>query len=304
MGRDYFLDKDLVLDRDNNIYYVYSNINPFGYIYAILKYVFTGKGLWKGYERALKYYGIHNVLKVKQEFIHECCYGVSFPVLRKSAISNHLKPEEKIREIIKHPSQSKQELTLLEIIQYIHTSRLGVSGSLLTNTYHELSDLDIVIYGCKESLNVIESFEGFNDDEEWIYETSKNYGLELDLVKKLYTRKIRGKYYNNVKYSILFVDDKPQRYCEDVCIPTHKRVKIKAEIEPDCKALFYPSKVSLYHVEGDEKVDNLVSYEGIYSYLLYSSRKIEVDGLLVKCENSSQVIVGDRNVGGRVRRIL
>ena len=302
MGRDYFLDKDIVIDREGNIYMVYSNVNPYGYIYAMLKYVYTGKGLWRGYERALKYYGVHNVLKLNQEFLLEPCQGVSFPVLRTSQISKHLKPEEKTLEIIKHPN-SKQHLAFLKIYEALNVSSVGVTGSLLADIYHENSDVDIVVYGCKEALDVMNNFSGFEEDSEWVIETVRNYKLPLDIVKSLYDKRTRG-IVDGVKYSILFVNPRPQRPCEEVCKRVGE-VTIEADIESCCEALFYPSKVYLHNVRSSSSIkpELLISYEGIYSTLLFKAKRIEAKGMLVQCDRPI-IVIGDRDVPGYVRRIL
>ncbi|MBB5253202.1 nucleotidyltransferase [Sulfurisphaera ohwakuensis] len=305
MGRDYFLDKDLIISKDNNIYVVYSNINPFGYIYAYLKYIYTGKGIWKGYERVLRYYGVHNLLKVNQEYIYEPCYDVSFPILRKSMIVKHLKPEEKMRKIIRK-SENKLESLALEIYDYVNIKNIGITGSLLAGISHENSDIDFVIYGIKDTIDFLESFQGFDEDKDWISETIKNYDISLNLAKDLYDRRVRGMY-KGIKYSFLFVNDKVEKYCNIVC----KRIgegEIIANIDDKFNSLFYPSVVTLSNVsiiKGSSAPQLLVSYEGIYSMLLYKSNRVYVKGMLMRCEDGEvKMIIGDRDVKGYIRRIL
>jgi|GEM_PF-305541 len=307
MGRDYFLDKDIIVDKDRNIYLVFSNVNPYGYIYAMLKYVYTGKGLWKGYERVLKYYGVNNMLRLSQEFLMEPCCDVTFPILRLSSVSKHLKPEEKALELIKHASGSKHEISFLELYTALGVRQIGITGSLLAGINHENSDLDIVIYGCEDTLHVMNNFDGFEEDKDWIVETSRNYGLTLDYSKQLYDKRTRG-VIKGIKFSILFVDPRPQRPCKEVC-KRKGEITITAEVENgSCDALFYPSKVILHNVNVVSgkvglKPEILVSYEGIYSTLLFKSRKIEANGMLVECEKPI-IVVGDRDVHGYIRRIL
>jgi Uncharacterized protein conserved in archaea len=101
MGRDYFFDRDIIIDKEGNVYTILTNYNPPGYVFAYLKYVYTGKGLWKGYERIFKKYGVHNLIKINQMFTFESCYDASFPIVLLSNISRHLKPEERLQEILK-----------------------------------------------------------------------------------------------------------------------------------------------------------------------------------------------------------
>ncbi|BCU70419.1 nucleotidyltransferase [Stygiolobus caldivivus] len=307
MGRGYFLDKDVLVDKDWDIYLVYSNVNPYGYVYAMLKYTYTGKGLWRGYERVLKYYGVKNMVRLNQEFSMEPCNGVTFPILKLSRVFKHLKPEEKVTELIRRSPKSMQEAIFLDVYTALGVTEVGVTGSLLVGINHSKSDLDVVVYGCKNALDVMSNFNGFEEDKEWVIETSRNYGLSIDHSRQLYDKRMRG-LIKGVKFSILFVDPRPQRPCKDVC-KRRGEITIKAELESgDCKALFYPSEVPLYNVNilsGETKLRPkiLVSYEGIYSALLFSSRKIEAKGMLVECERPI-IVVGDRDVPGYIRRVL
>lgn len=302
MGRSYFLDKDIIVDKNQSIYVVFTNYNPPGYVFAYIKYVYTDKGLWKGYERVLPYYGVKNLLKLNQRFSYEPCYDVSFPILNFSEIRYHYKPEEKFEEILKKSSNTKLEVTMLEIISKIKLNlRIGISGSILLGIHHESSDIDFVIYGKKEIEDFINNFEGFEEDKDWIFETSKNYSLPIDLVKTLYTKKIRG-VYKGVKYSFLFVDDQPWKYCENVCRRVGE-IELEGEMSGgDVSSLIYPSS-TVFYTEKD--IYKIISYEGIFNYLMYKGGKAVVKGMLMLCKNGEKlIIIGDRDVGGYIRPIV
>ncbi|BFH73289.1 nucleotidyltransferase [Sulfurisphaera javensis] len=305
MGRDYFLDKDIIIGKDGNIYVVYSNINPFGYVYAYLKYIYTGKGIWKGYERALKYYGVHNLLKVNQEFVYEPCYNVSFPIIYESNVLKHLRPEDKIKEVIKSPKNILENIAL-EIYDKIGVRNIGITGSLLAGISHSSSDIDFVIYGIKDGLDFLNSFNGFERDEDWILETSKNYGISIEDAKELYDLRVRG-IYKGVKYSFLFVYPYPLKYCDKVCKNVGEG-EIVADISDNTYSIFYPSIVVLDNIsllKGEITPKTLTSYEGIYSMLLFKSKRIHARGMLMECNNGESIlIIGDRNVKGYVRRLL
>ncbi|WP_252897042.1 hypothetical protein [Metallosphaera hakonensis] len=65
------MDKDAFSDKDGNFGFVITNQNPPGYLFGYIKYTFTGTGLWKGYDRILKYYGVHNLMRSPQTFSME-----------------------------------------------------------------------------------------------------------------------------------------------------------------------------------------------------------------------------------------
>ncbi|AWR97314.1 nucleotidyltransferase [Acidianus sulfidivorans JP7] len=304
MGRSYFLDKDLIIDKDDNIFTIITNYNPPGYVFAYLKYKYEGNGLWKGYNRILKYYGVKNLMQISntQEFLYEPCYDVKYPVLRTSKVKYHYKPEEKLTEIISKSHYTELEITMLDLLSKLEINlKIGIGGSLLLGIFHSKSDIDFIIYGKKSILDFINNFEGFEPDKEWIYETSRNYSLDLDLVKSIYTKKTRG-IYRNIKYSFLFVDDVPWKYCETVCHKM-KEIEIEGIIEGGSpNALIYPSSALLH---SSNKVYKVVSYEGIFNYVMYLGGKVKVKGMLMKCEDEEDVIIiGDREVGGYIRPIL
>lgn len=301
MGRNYFLDKDIIKDKNDNIYIVLTNYNPSGYIFAYIKYVYTGKGIWKGYERVFPYYGVKNLMKLNQKFEHEPCYDASFPILNISDIKYHYKPEEKIKEFIEKSHNTKLEILALELLSKIRLNlKIGIGGSLLLGIHHPNSDIDFIVYGKKDIEDFINNFEGFEEDKDWIYETAKNYSLSVDAVKTLYTKKTRG-VYKGVKYSFLFVDDKPWKYCENIC-KRMAEVELEGEIEGDVNSLIYPSS-AIFYAKND--VYTILSYEGIFSYLLYKGGKARVRGMLMLCKNGEKLIViGDREVGGYIRSNL
>lgn len=289
------LDKDALLTREGMVYVVFTNYNPPGYRFAYLKYVYTGKGLWRGYERALKRYGVHNVLKLSQEFLFEPCYGVSFPVVRLSEVVKAFRPLEALRNLVRWDALSQ---AALELIQLLGSEGLGVGGSYMLGIQHEGSDLDLVVYGQRKAFEVLESFEGGEVDRQWLVEAAENYGLEAEEVRELYSVKLRG-VYRGLKYSISFVDPRPKGYCKDVCT---KLGPFEGEVELNPNqygALVYPSEV-----EAKSGVDKVVSYEGIFSWLLYSSRKVKARGMLMKCGSEKVLLLGDRDVPARVRRVL
>lgn len=300
--RDYFLDRDLIKDKEGNIYTILTNYNPYGYVFAYLKYVYTGKGLWKGYERVLKEYGVHNLIKLRQKFSFEPCYDVSFPVVMISEIREHLKPEEKMNEILNRLEDDDLELILLDFIEHnmVGYKNIGITGSLLAGIQHRDSDIDIVIYGEKEALDFIETFQGFDIDYNWIIEANINYGI--DFADKLYDRKRRG-IYKGKRFSILFVDDKPWRYCEHICI-NREKARIRAKIVGDYRSLVYPSTAYIDTIFDGPHIDYIISYEGLYSSLLFGEKEIIAEGRLMECDDVNILLIGDREIKGIVKPIL
>ncbi|MEM0293506.1 MAG: nucleotidyltransferase domain-containing protein [Saccharolobus sp.] len=297
MERRYFLDRDLIIDKLNNIYTIFTNYNPPGYVFAYLKYIYTGKGLWRGYERVFKQYGVHNLIKIQQENNFEYCYDAPFPIVYLSNIKKHIKPEEELNRLLKRSINDDVVLALIDFVEnYVKVKDVGVTGSIALGIHHENSDIDIIIYGCKNALDFIESFEGFKKDEQWIIETNTNYGI--DYANLLYDNKRRG-IYKGRKISVLFVYDKPWKYCEEVCKKKGK-VRFRATVLGDCQALFYPS-IALVISKNEYRVSKIISYEGIFSLALFGRKEVMVEGMLMECQEENVVIIGDREVRGFIR---
>ncbi len=294
MGREYFLDKDAIIDRQGNIGFVFTNQNPPGYVFGYTKYIYTGRGLWRGYERVLKYYGVHNLVDSPQKFSVEPCYGVEFPVISLSQVRKRLYPEEGFRKILSN--ERKVDLApLFSLLDKIPNIRLGITGSYLIGIEHANSDVDMVIYGCKDAYDFLSTFQGGSPDKEWVADTARNYSLEIEEVKSLYDVRTRG-IYRGMKYSFLFVDDKPHPYCRDVCFPV-REVTIQGEIQGDCRSLFYPAVAELYSRDYYE----IVSWEGIYSMALFKGGLARIRGLEMNCSGRRVILVGDRRVKGSIR---
>ncbi|QKR00005.1 hypothetical protein GWK48_06095 [Metallosphaera tengchongensis] len=295
MGRSYFLDKDGIIDKNGDIYFTISNVNGPGFVYAYRKYVFTGNGLWKGYERVLRNYGVHNLVKSQQKFMFDPCQNVDFPTIMTSDIRKHLLPEQAFRHLLTNERKSFLTDYLLGLLEPVTNSRLGVTGSLLLGIEHKNSDIDILVYGCKRAEDFLTEFRGGEPDKDWLRETSINYSLEEDLVKDLYDSRIRG-IFKGIKYSVHFVDETPRRYCMDVC--TQKGdIRLQGEIEGECQALFYPARAKFNSHEEYE----LISWEGIFSSSMYGRRKAEVRGIELACSGKRVIIIGDRNVQGYIK---
>ncbi len=305
MGRCYFLDKDIVIDRErNNIYQVLTNYNTkgLGYIFAMLKYERGEGDLWKGYRRVLKSYGVHNLVKLKQKFEYQPCLDANFPIVYMSQIGTHLKPEEGFKKVLEGKIDNDFAEVILSLANEIGSSSIGVGGSILTGIYHDQSDIDLIVYGYR-SLEIYFSLPELSIDTDWISETSINYGIPVEETKYLYDPKRRG-FFMGKKVSINFVDNKLVNLCENLCVQKEK-AELDVSVEKEqMEALFYPSRVRCDGSYKGRKVEEIISYEGIFSSLLFKGGRLNVSGVLMECEDGNKVIIGDRNFRGNIRRIM
>lgn len=313
-------DHDIVEDVDKSFLVVVGNLHPPNGLIAYLKYVRTNKRtLWKYgdtyYERILKTYSVRNLhqyVSKHQEFTYDEILNTYVPLIKLSSIRVYYYPELRFREIMSKASD-ELELTVLEFSDILRTyvknvsNYLGVTGSLLTKTHNvEASDIDMTIYGCRCSSEFLESLNNLSTSRpthEEISKQSKTHGLPFEVVAKIYPpfKKllIRGKVIN-----VIFVDDsQTHRYGSEIYVNLHP-IELVADIRPyDCRSLFYPSTAYIdrvFEVKYPESyvrhhdIAYVVSYEGLYSYVLYRGGRLRIRGILQKIipNNKYRVLVG------------
>lgn len=314
-------DHDIVENLLGGILVVVGNTHPPNGLIAYLKYVGSdGRTLWhRGntyYERVLKSYGVRNLhkyVRMFQEFTFDPVLNAYVPFIKSAYIRNYYYPEVRFQELLSR-AEDELELAVLEFADMFRSyvggvsSSLGVTGSLLTKTHNaEVSDADVVIYGCKcskEFMDGVENFTSLRPGYEALVRQSKTYGLPIEILSKIYPpfKKllVRGKAVN-----IIFVDDlQHPRYGSEVYV-TLRPVELLVEVlGNNCESLFYPSTSHIYKVIDvlhpkntdlkREPVTTIVSYEGLFSYQLYLGGRLRIKGLLQKIlpTNEYRVLVG------------
>jgi len=314
-----FLDHDLIIDRDNRIFVVVGNTHPKGLIIAYLKYVSSRKPtLWRGrgtyYERVLREYSVEEVLRVSSEsgaWFHDPTLGVSIPVVKVSDVLEWLKPEERLGELRKHVKDFV-ELVSVEVSDFVSSvtglsvGNMGVAGSVLAGIHGPHSDVDLVIYGCRESLEFVQtSLEMSKLPAERvaskILENSRILGIGPETYAKIIPP-YKFACFKGVPITFTFVDRRTYRYGDLVLRPL-KPVNLIAEVAGgDCKSLFYPSRTQVVRVLEGPAVKEIISYEAEYNYLLYRGGVLRISGMLEESvpDNEYYVVVGGRESKGYV----
>ncbi|MEM2376528.1 MAG: nucleotidyltransferase domain-containing protein [Sulfolobales archaeon] len=301
-------DHDIVGDDRNRFLIVIGNLHPPNGLIAYLKYVESAEEtLWRYrnvfYKRVLESYGVktlHKNIPKYQKFIYDYVFGTYVPVINLGIIKNYYYPEIRFREIISKASD-ELELTLLEftdiLMRYIKNinNYIGVTGSLLTKTHNvNVSDIDVVIYGCKCSKEFLESLSNFNilrPTYEELLKQSTIHGLPIEVLTRIYPP-FKKLLINDKLINVIFVDDsQPPRYGSEIYVNLHP-IELIAEVRPrDCKSLFYPSiayidkVIEITHpknISSHDEITYIASYEGLYSYVLYLGGRLRIRGILQK----------------------
>lgn len=328
-----FLDHDHVEDYGGRIYVVVGNTHPPSAVVAYLKYVPTTSATpWcrgsRCYERVVKRYGVDSVLSVAREYqeeVYDPSLGVTVPIVRLGTISSVYRPRERFQEVLRKPRDSV-EVDVVIAYEKIrggsraHPENIGIDGSIAVGIQNPLiSDVDLVVYGCREALEVVEvvrySFDRVPTEveAERLAKMSETYGLPLEVVraisapyKRLYMRQ------RNREVNITFSDDQQGRYGENVLVPV-ALVEAEVLVEPlDCRSLFYPGVAPVDRVlnlriigflqraclDKSSRVRKVVTYESLYSYPLYRGGEIRVRGVLSIEKPSGDLVisVGTREI--------
>lgn len=314
-----FLDHDLIVDRDRRIYLVVGNTHPNGLIVAYLKYVPSKKPtLWGRrnvyYERVLKEYSVEEVLRVSSEVggqFYDPTLGVSIPVVKTSEVREWLRPEEKLERLRRHVDDlveliSVEVSDILSDLIGLNDGNIGVTGSVLAGIHGPHSDVDLVIYGCREALEFVQSrLEMRKLPEEKIMtkvlENSRILGIEPETYVKLIPP-YKFVCFKGVPVTFTFVDRRSYRYGELVLRPIKPVSLLVDVIGGDCRSLFYPSRTQVDRVLEGPRVKEVISYEAEYNYLLYRGGLLRISGVLEKSipDNEYYVIVGGRENKGYV----
>ncbi len=327
-----FLDHDHLEDSTGKIYIVVGNTHPPGAVIAYLKYLPTSSTTpWcrggRCYERVVKRYGVDSVLRAisgLQEELYDPALGVTMPVVRLKDITAVYRPRDRLWEILRRPADPVEVDTAMAFERIracsgVHPDSVGVDGSIAVGIHNpSVSDVDLVVYGCREALEVVESARGSFEEAppeveaERLVRMAEVYRLPPEVLraisppyKRLYMRDRKR------EVNVMFASDAPGRYGERILVPT-ALVEAELAVEPGgCESLFYPgaarvSRVldlrvlgSLRRVDVEpSRVSRVVTYESLYSYALYRGGELRVRGVLsVETPSGDLVItIGTREI--------
>ncbi len=325
------LDHDIVVDNFSRIYIVIGNTHPLNGVYAYLKYVPTDtptQWKWRGryLMRVLKDYSVLNMVKAsslrKDLMRFDPVLGSEAPIVEWSDISVWLKPEERMNELFRRVND-ELEAKVLEAVEAltIHTgippTSLGVGGSILLKSHHpKASDINIIVYGCKESSSVAMSSELGLDkpsDEAIMRRLMKKsvlHRLPLPMVRKVIPPyklvAVKG-----TPVGITFVGRYIKRWGDEVFRPLGPAECLLSVEGGDCRSLFYPSRTkvseTLKVISGPKLLmksppTQIISYEGLYNYVLFRGGCVRVRGVaeLVEPSGNLVILVGGREEPGYV----
>jgi predicted nucleotidyltransferase len=328
-----FRDRDYLITPERYFFCVVGSVHPEDRIIAYLKYVPDLSGKWgsesKRFRRALQHYTMHDLLKTfnfldnHPEYLFDSkVLSIKMSAVPLKKILKHLKPEEKVSQLLRLELPDSLQLKVVELINTLSDSSgvqieyFGVTGSVLLDIHQDFSDIDLVVYEKKNSESVKEALkqiydEGrspiqrFDDDRirEWCLRKVRMYPLTFEEALRIFKRRWSRGLFHGTMFSLHPVkreEEVTEKFGDRIFKP-EGLVKIKARVSDASGAEFLPA---IYRVENVEILEGkkvkdifeVVSYEGLYRGLAEEGERIVAYGKLE--------VVTIRNIGQQYHRVL
>jgi predicted nucleotidyltransferase len=330
-----FRDRDFLQTKEGFFFCVVGSLHPPDCVISYLKYVPAKLGLWgKGkqrFKRVMRAYTIPNLLETfsflernyPQYLFHSPFYNIIMTAVPREYLMKHYKPEEKLARLLQTSRLDPLQKKLTRFTSFLaETSEVppkffGVTGSILLDIHRpEFSDMDITVYGLKNSLVVREaltkSYSSASSSvkrlegkslKAWCESKSQRYPLTPDEALRIYERKWNFGFFEGTPFSIHPVkleEEIHEEYGDKTYHPMGSAT-VRAVVYENSDCLFLPSVYRLREVdivEGPQvsDVEEVVSYESLYDNLAEVGESVVAKGKLES--------VVDRKTGREYHRIL
>lgn len=330
-----FRDRDFIRTKEEFFFCVVGPFHPPNRVISYLKYVPAKLGLWgkgkKRFKRVMRTYTIPSLLETfsflernyPKYLFRSPFYNITMTAVPHKHLTKHYKPEEKLAQLLQASHLDPLQKKLMRFTSFLtETSEVpskffGVTGSILLDIHRpEFSDLDITVYGLKNSLIVKETLtEAYSSSNSavkrfkgsslkaWCESKAQRYPLTPNEALRIYERKWNIGFFENTFFSIHPVkleQEVDEEYGDKTYHPVGPAT-IHAVVYENSDCLFLPSVYRVREVnimEGPQVADieEVVSYESLYDNLAEVGETVVAKGKLER--------VVDRKTGREHHRIL
>ncbi len=313
-------DKDYLETVEGLFFCVVGYLHPPGKYTAYLKYVPSASGrIWRRgsvkYERIIKRYHVVQVgesFKLLEEryphYLHYCpIRGIRMSMVPREYVKRHYAPEDRLREILASGGGDPLERDVASLASWIAREAgvdprdMGVTGSTLLGIHNPaLSDIDLVVYGAENMRRVEEFVRGalldprspvkpLSEDylRRWSVEHARDAGISprelLEIARRRWNYGVyRGRYFSI--HAVRKDCEVRERYGDRV-YRSLGEVEGRATISDSSESLFLPAlyrveDVAVKHGEDVGEILEIVSFEGIFSGVLYEGERVRFRGKL------------------------
>jgi len=314
-----FRDRDFLRTKEGFFFCVVGPYHPPNRVISYLKYAPSragkwGKGKWR-FKRVLKNYTIPSLLETfrllerdyPQYLFYSPFYNVLMTAVPLESMAKHYKPEEKLAQIMEARRLDMLQKKLVSFIQLLaERSRVavdsfGVTGSVLLSIHRlGMSDLDITVYGLKNSLAVkralidaysvkesgIKRFEGAALTA-WCKSKTEEHHLTFEEAMQIHQRKWNLGTFRETRFSVHPVkteEEVTEAYADKV-YESLGSVVVGAVVHENSDSLFLPAVYQVREakvVKGPQvtDIDEIVSYEDLYGDIAQIGETVLAKGKL------------------------
>jgi predicted nucleotidyltransferase len=330
-----FRDRDFIQTLEGFFFCVVGPFHPPDRVISYLKYVPAKRGIWargkKRFKRVMRTYTIPNLLEtfsvLQRDYPHylfySSIYNIRMTAVPHTHIAKHLRPEEKLVQLLRAKRLDPLQEKLTRFTSFLGEKSntplryFGATGSILLNIHNpEFSDLDVTVYGLRNSLAMkhalateyslpgspVKRFNGENL-EAWCKSKARNYPLTLNEALKIYDRKWNIGLFEGTRFSVHPVKlehELEEEYGDKTYFPVGT-VTVRALVCENADYMFLPAVYRVRDVEIVEgslaaEIEEVVSYESLYDSLAEVGESIKVRGKLER--------VVDAKTGREYHRVL
>jgi len=273
-----------------------------------------------------------NFLEAHSDYLYNSSVmGIRMSAVPLNKISVHFKPEEKMSQLMLMEEPDVLQRKVVDLANLISDESgvsieyFGVTGSVLLDIHRDFSDIDLIIYGMKNSELVKEMLIQLSEERkspicrfdaekanEWCIEKSRRFPLTYKEARVLFKKKWGRGLFNGTMFSVHPVkleEEVSEKYGDRIYKP-EGMIKIEAVVYDASEADFLPSVYKIGDVkvlEGNkvEDICEVASYEGLYGGIAEEDEKILVYGKLERVLDKRigreyhRVLVGSKEAGGK-----
>ncbi len=314
-----FRDRDFMQTIEGFFFCVVGPFHPPDRVISYLKYVPAKLGIWgrgkKRFKRVMRTYTIPNLLEtfnvLERDYPHylfqSSIYNIGMTAVPHTHIAEHFKPEEKLARLLRAKGLDPLQEKLTKFTSFLAEKSktplryFGATGSILLDIHNpEFSDLDVTVYGLRNSLAVknalakeyslpgssVKRFKG-EILEAWCMSKARSYPLTFNEALKIYDRKWNIGSFGNTRFSVHPVKlehELEEEYGDKTYSPVGI-VTVRAVVCENADYMFLPAVYRVQDVEVAEgplatDIEEVVSYESLYDSLAEVGESIKVRGKL------------------------
>ena len=333
-------DRDFLKTMNGFLFCVVGYSHPRDRVISYLKYTPSVGGKWgrrgERYARTMPNYTIPSLLSniemLRENYpkyvFRSRIFNIQMSAVPNGSIAKCYLPERKLQTLFNTEKLDPLQKVTVELVSLLSRETgvskddFGVTGSILTDIHNPLfSDIDLTVYGETNAWKVKKTLketvgntllrrpsneEQLKTLEHWV----RDYPMTLDEAEAIYKRRWNYLRFKDRLFSIHAVrkdSEIAERYGEKQYFP-RGIVEGRAKITGVEESLFLPCT---YRVEGLKtelkeaaKVEELVSYDGIYAGIFDDGENISVRGKLEtvidkKGHSYIRILIGSPEARGR-----